>query len=456
MSKLTVPQHITNSTLFRNWLEAINGIIDEEVEIYDILEEKAPKYHATQSGAFGLGSPSVFGHVKLTDEVDPTIDSSQGFAVSPKGVNSVIVDFAARLDEIEERFFADLADLRTDMQEQIDSIVEDVAGKAPIYHASDLETYGKGNAVLYGHLKLSSERTSTLGVDEGTAATPSSVQTAYNDAVAYVDALDVDNRIESANRRIDQANEEIDALDDRMTAAESDIDDIQDKMTGLQIREYSESETVDSSKKMYGAYVCTGASQNTKLTLNACADNIKISVSNKSNYPTSVECGSGVTINGSTIPVVLGYGDSVSLIQAPETSSSIDWIITGRHSLLESAKEIPAASSVDVYMSSERAQIVDVNSVCSVNFILGSASIDGRTEYSEKTILFVAKTASARLSWPQTAQWMNSLEPPNWCGAAGDTLIVKAYQIGSRLFLDEMHNSHIVPSLPLDVVKLLS
>ena len=52
---------------------------------------------------------------------------------------------------------------------------------SPIPHKSTDTTYGKGDADEYGHLKLSASHTSTLGVDDGTAATPSAVKKAYDD-----------------------------------------------------------------------------------------------------------------------------------------------------------------------------------------------------------------------------------------------------------------------------------
>lgn len=50
----------------------------------------------------------------------------------------------------------------------------------PKDHASTATTYGLGNGTKYGHLKLSAATDSTLGVNDGTAATPSAVKAAYD------------------------------------------------------------------------------------------------------------------------------------------------------------------------------------------------------------------------------------------------------------------------------------
>ena len=455
MSILTVPQHITHSTLFRNWLEAINGIIDEEIELYELLDSKAPKNHASESRAFGIGDSTVYGHLKLTDGLSLDLDETQGYAATPKAVQQFYDEFSLRLDAIEEEFFASLQELRTDLQGQIDELSESVSGKAPIYHASSETTYGKGNAILYGHLRLESAR-SQHGVDDGYAATPSAVQGAYDDAIAYVDALDVDSRIEDLNQRIDQTNQDVDALEDRMDAAEDAIEDIQDKMTGLEICFFEESIAVDSSKIQYGAYVLRGASAPAVMTLGVCKENIKIAVSNESEWPLTILPQSGHTVNRQVHPIVLGTNDSASFIQNPASSTgAVNWTLTGQESVMHSALEVPAMASISINMATERAQIIEVAGSCAISFVLGEASSDGRTEYAEKTLLFTSLVANSRIAWPSGITWMNLYEEPEWGIEAGETLIIKAYQIGSRLFLEQKHNSRIVPGLDASLIQQL-
>ena len=457
MSKLTVPQHLTHSTIFRVWLEAINGIIDEELEIYDVLDTKAPIAHATQGTMYGVGTPEMYGHLKLVDEINDAFDASTGTAVSPKAVADAIAVFSARLDAMEEAFYASLQELRTDMQEQIDELNEAVAGKAPIYHASSEETYGKGNAILYGHLKLSEARSPLFGVDDGVAATPSAVQSAYDDGVAYVDSFNIDYRFESLNRRVSTNEENIQELDDRLNDVEEEIDELQEQLlVGLETLFFSESLSVDSSKLRYGAFVFKDSLEDATLTLNDCRPHFRISIANESNNLLSVVPDAGFTLNSLDLPVVLGRGDTLTLIQNPISNSGIiNWTILARETMMESTTERTLSSICTINMASEKSESIEITGPTSIEFNLGQADASGHSEYSEKSLLFISATSNSRLTWPQGIVWMNAEEPPVWGLASGETLFIKAYQFGSRLFLEQKHNSHIVPGLDPDVVDLL-
>ena len=48
---------------------------------------------------------------------------------------------------------------------------------------------------------------------------------------------------------------------------------------------------------------------------------------------------------------------------------------------------------------------------------------------------------------------MDAFEPPVWGLANGETLMIKAYQFGDKLLLEQKHNSHIVPGLDREVVR---
>lgn len=45
-----------------------------------------PIDHAVNDARYGLGSPDAYGHVKLSDDLDSTSDSSEGVAATPKAV----------------------------------------------------------------------------------------------------------------------------------------------------------------------------------------------------------------------------------------------------------------------------------------------------------------------------------------------------------------------------------
>lgn len=55
---------------------------------------------------------------------------------------------------------------------------------APVGHASSANTYGAASSSNYGHVKLSASTSSTSGVSNGVAATPSAVKAAYDKAAA--------------------------------------------------------------------------------------------------------------------------------------------------------------------------------------------------------------------------------------------------------------------------------
>ena len=454
MSKLTVPQHITHSTLFRHWLEAINGIIDEEIELYDEIEQRAPRNHASETRIYGIGNDETYGHLKLTDTVDDDLGVENGTACTPRAIHGFVADFTTRLDEIEESFTADILDVRTTMQEQIDEINGTLPGKAPIYHASPETTYGKGNLILYGHLRLTSSRSPQYDADSGYAATPSSVQTAYDDAITYIDTFNINERFETVDRHLTQHDRDIEAINEDIEDVENSITGIQDLMTGIECYFFEETAVVDASKKKYGAYVFRNASANGTLELGSCVQNIKITVSNESNMVLSIVPGIGCTINASDNPLILGRGDTASFIQNPPASNgTVNWTLTARETVLETAPEMDSSSIVEINMASEKAQFIEVNGTCALNFTLGTGAGTGRTEYAEKTLFFIANSSNSRISYPEGIIWMNAYEAPDWGKNAGETLMLKAYQIGGRLLLEQKHNSHIVPSLDAELVK---
>lgn len=62
------------------------------------------------------------------------------------------------------------------------------ATKAPNNHASEDTTYGIGNTVNYGHVKLAEDTHSTSGANDGIAATPSMVHMLIGDVQSKLDA----------------------------------------------------------------------------------------------------------------------------------------------------------------------------------------------------------------------------------------------------------------------------
>lgn len=69
--------------------------------------------------------------------------------------------------------FADLSELVKTYNERVTQNTADIATKAPINHASEETTYGVGDGVNYGHVRLAADDTPlTSGANDGIAVTP--------------------------------------------------------------------------------------------------------------------------------------------------------------------------------------------------------------------------------------------------------------------------------------------
>ena len=55
---------------------------------YDLASGKAPKNHASTANTYGLGSNTLYGHLKLSDAINSTSDVSDGIAATPKAVKA--------------------------------------------------------------------------------------------------------------------------------------------------------------------------------------------------------------------------------------------------------------------------------------------------------------------------------------------------------------------------------
>lgn len=121
-----------------------------------VQDDKAPTNHASTSMAYGKGTSTNYGHVKLSDSILSTSDTAGGIAATPSAVKAAY----------------DLAN-----------------GKAPKSHASTATTYGTGSSTNYGHVKLSASTNSSSGTSSGVAATPSAVKSAYDLANKAVTTL---------------------------------------------------------------------------------------------------------------------------------------------------------------------------------------------------------------------------------------------------------------------------
>lgn len=108
-------------------LSAAQGVILKD--LIDTLRiavlGKAPAYHAVDTQEYGLGSGSVFGHVKLSDDTDSIKGSGDGFAATPAAVRSAYSLASSCL-----RLIGSLSSLTTTAKDSIvDAINELQSGK---------------------------------------------------------------------------------------------------------------------------------------------------------------------------------------------------------------------------------------------------------------------------------------------------------------------------------------
>ena len=83
--------------------------------------------------------------------------------------------------------FADLSELVKTYNGRITQNTEDIATKAPNNHASEDTTYGVGNEVNYGHVRLATKDTPlTSGANDGIAVTPNTVNKFITDKTKMI------------------------------------------------------------------------------------------------------------------------------------------------------------------------------------------------------------------------------------------------------------------------------
>jgi len=203
MSKTTVPSNITNSTLFRDWLNTINQVIEEERQIYIELDKKAPNNHAINGNTYGVGSNELYGHLKLSDTVSDTLDNTKGTAATPKAVSDINSALSNSITENYNNLSTSLSNSVSDINARIDELESNAENTYAIKnHASTETTYGIGSDTLYGHLKLSDNKNSELSTESGTAVTPKALDDAYNSIIQTINDYDIDNKFTEVTNSI--------------------------------------------------------------------------------------------------------------------------------------------------------------------------------------------------------------------------------------------------------------
>lgn len=95
----------------------------------------------------------------------------------------------AQYDKRIEKNSTDIAKNAEDIAAEVTRATEAEETKAPNNHASKDTTYGIGNTVNYGHVKLSDNTDSTSGANNGVAATPNMVTTLVQDVQSKFNAM---------------------------------------------------------------------------------------------------------------------------------------------------------------------------------------------------------------------------------------------------------------------------
>lgn len=113
-------------------------------------------------------------HGTQITNVQKTADDALSLAKTNK---SGIADTQSDVTALTGRVTAAEGDI-TEAQNDIDGLQTAVAGKAPINHASNANTYGQGSSTNFGHLKVADN--GEAGASTGTAASPKMVTDQIN------------------------------------------------------------------------------------------------------------------------------------------------------------------------------------------------------------------------------------------------------------------------------------
>lgn len=205
MSLLTVPNNITNSTLFRDWLNTINLGLAEERDLWEEVAKKAPMSHAAETVVHGIGNKTKYGHLKLTDEFNASLGVSNGTALTPKALYDVNSTLTQSIESVQNNLTTEISNAVSEIDNRITALEENISENyAEKNHASSTTDYGIGTELLYGHLKLTDARNGNLDTTDGTAATPKSVNDAYEDLVDIINSYNIQETFNSLQNSIDE------------------------------------------------------------------------------------------------------------------------------------------------------------------------------------------------------------------------------------------------------------
>lgn len=172
-------------------------LLIQEINVSELLAN-ANKYTNTKISELVDGAPEAMDTLKeLADAISQNSDimsalqSAIGNKANEAELNGHISDTSNPHNVTKEQLGLENVDNTSDIDKPISTAIQEALdGKAPIKHTSTTNTYGAGNGLIYGHLKLSDSVSSTSHVNNGIAATPSAVKTAYDKAVSAYNLAD--------------------------------------------------------------------------------------------------------------------------------------------------------------------------------------------------------------------------------------------------------------------------
>jgi len=148
-----------------------------------------PMNHASEETSYGLGNASLYGHVKLSDSLDDTLDTDSGIAATPKAVNSLNSDLSTHKNTGATNEVLAHVKLSDSTSDSTNDVTKSMAAtpKAVNTVNTSLSTHAStyANDSTYGHVKISDSATSTSDAANHWTVSPKGL---YNHKVEYANA----------------------------------------------------------------------------------------------------------------------------------------------------------------------------------------------------------------------------------------------------------------------------
>lgn len=159
---------------------AVKTLNDKITTLEESVKNKSPLYHADKNNTYGAGTSSLFGHLKISDDV--TLDSS-----AQEGI-------AASIGALKTTY-----DIANSASENVNLALEKISMCAPTNHASPEAIYGMADSENYGHVKITDALDSNADSTMGTVPSAKALSTTHS-------------LIDSANTKIQEIQDTLDDI----------------------------------------------------------------------------------------------------------------------------------------------------------------------------------------------------------------------------------------------------